>query len=164
LNVPPDRRGLISEKDAAVLMEFKKLRDENFSNNLLKDANTYYEFAQKDLASNTIVLRSLGSTSTSYGINVQNFIVQLPQSAKMNCIILREAIHLGQTIRKFSVVLYNGGKIVREIAGTSIGRKRILTFPITPVTYFRVYTEDAQGNDNVSGVAAYLIDRKLIEK
>jgi alpha-L-fucosidase len=164
LNVPPDRRGLINEKDEAALMEFQKLRDENFDNNLLKDANTYYEFAQKDLASNDIVLRSLGSASTSYGINVQNFIVQLPQSAKMNCIILREAIHLGQTIRKFSVVLYNGSKIVREIGGTSVGRKRILTFPVTTVTSFKVYMEDAQGNDNVSGVAAYLIDRRLVEK
>ncbi|MBK5270549.1 MAG: alpha-L-fucosidase, partial [Bacteroidia bacterium] len=163
LNVPPDRRGLINEKDEAALIEFKKLRDENFDNNLLKDANTYYEFARKDLASNTIVLRSLGAASTAYGINVQNFIVQLPQSAKINCIILREAIHLGQTIRKFSVVLYNGVKIVREISGTSIGRKRILTFPTTNVTFFKVYTEDVQGNDNVSGVAAYLINRKLIE-
>lgn len=163
LNVPPDRRGLISEKDETSLKEFKKLLDKNFDDNLLKNANTYYEFTQKDLPSNTIVLRSLGPASTSYGINVQNFIVQLPQSVKMNCIILREAIHLGQTIRKFSIVLYNGGKIVREIGGTSMGRKRILTFPVTNVTYFKVYTDDARGNDNVSGIAAYLIDKKLVE-
>jgi len=164
LNVPPDRRGLISEKDAAALMEFKKLRDENFEDNLLKQASSYYEFTAKDLSSKDLVLRSLDSTSTSYGINLQNFIVQLPQRSKVNCIILREAIHLGQTIRKFNIVLYNGGKVVRQIDGTSVGRKRILTFPTENITSFKVYLADAMGNDNVSGIAAYLIDKNLVEK
>jgi alpha-L-fucosidase len=30
LNVPPDRRGLINEKDSAALAIFKRLRDESF--------------------------------------------------------------------------------------------------------------------------------------
>ena len=34
LNVPPDRRGLISERDSTALIEFKKLRDDNFKENL----------------------------------------------------------------------------------------------------------------------------------
>lgn len=65
---------------------------------------------------------------------------------------------------KFSIVLYNGDKPVGEVQGTSVGRKRILTFPTTTVTSVRVYLEDAQGNDNIRGIAAYLIDEKLIEK
>jgi alpha-L-fucosidase len=77
---------------------------------------------------------------------------------------LREAIHLGQTIRKFSIVLYNGDKAIGEVQGTSVGRKRVLTFPTTTVTSFRVYLEDAQGNDNITAVAAYQINEKLIEK
>ena len=44
-----------------------------------------------------------------------------------------------------------------------MGRKRILTFPAMKVTSFRVYLEDARGNDNISGIAAYLIDDKLVE-
>jgi alpha-L-fucosidase len=51
-----------------------------------------------------------------------------------------------------------------EIPGTSVGRKRILTFPAATITSFKVYLVDAKGNDNVSGIAAYLIDEKLIEK
>ena len=43
LNVPPDRRGLINENDSVALMAFKKLRDQNFSNNLLQDAKAYWE-------------------------------------------------------------------------------------------------------------------------
>ena len=163
LNVPPNRKGLISEKDSVSLTGFKTLRDESFDENLLKQASTYYEFSQKDLSSNDLTFRSLDSTASAYSINLQNFIVLLPQATKVNCIVLREAIHLGQTIRKFNIVLYDGYKMVKEIPGTSVGRKRILTFPATTITSFKVYLVDAQGNDNVSGVAAYLIDEKLVE-
>jgi len=164
LNIPPNQKGLISDVDSATLMNFKMLREASFSDNLLKNASTYYEFTDKDLSSNELILRSLDSTATIYSINVQNFIVQLQESTKVNCIVLREAIHLGQTIRRFKVVLYYGSREVREIEGSSIGRKRILTFPETNITSFKVFLKDAKGNDNVSGVAAYRIDEQLIEK
>lgn len=164
LNVPPDRRGLINEADSAALMEFKKLREESFTENLLKQASTYYQFTRNDLTSKDLIIRSFDSTATGYGINLQNFIVELQQPTKINCIVLREAIHLGQTIRKFNIVMYNGTKVARKISGTTVGRKRILTFKATNITSFTVYLEDAKGNDNIIGVAAYLIDEKLIEK
>ena len=164
LNVPPDRRGLINEKDSAALVAFKALRDENFDDNLLKQADTYYEFSPRDYSQKPLVIRAIDPRSTVYGINLQNFIVQLKQPTKINCIVLREAIHLGQSIRQFSVVLYDKDKAIGEIQGTSVGRKRILTFPATTITSFRVYLDDAKGNDNISGIAGYLIDEKLVEK
>ncbi len=163
LNVPPDRRGLFHANDSAALVQFKNLREESFKNNLLKQATSYWEFRQQDIEPDTLRIRGFGK-QPGYAINVQNFIVQLPKQEKINCIVLREAIHLGQTIRKFSVVLYNGETAVHEIKGTSVGRKRVLTFPAQTITSFRVFLEDAKGNDNISGVAAYLIDDRLIEK
>lgn len=164
LNVPPDARGLIHETDSASLIGFKKLRDESFAENLLKSANTFYQFSRKELPEDKMTLRSMDKENQAYSVNLQNFIVELSQPAKMNCIILREAIHLGQTIRKFRIVMNNGKKVVREINGTSIGRKRIITFKTTNVTSFTVYLEDAKGVDNVIGVTAYLMDEKLLEK
>ncbi len=157
LNVPPDQAGLIGEKDMNALMEFKKMRDENFDDNLLKTARIFYEFKPKDVTFRTV------DSSGAFGANLQNFIVELPAETTINCIMLREAIHLGQTIRKFTVVFYKGNKIIGEIKGNSVGRKRILTFPAKTITSFRVSLEDAQGNDNISGIAAYLIDEKLTE-
>ena len=164
LNVPPDRRGLITDKDSTSLAGFRKLKTESFSNNLLKEAGTYYEFTKNDFSEKPMQIRELDHPTQTYAINMQNFIVQMKSPTKMNCIILREAIHLGQTIRRFNIVFYNGDKAINQILGTSIGRKRILTFPALTVTSFKVYIEDARGNDNVSGIAAYLIDEKLIEK
>ena len=164
LNVPPDRRGLINENDSAALMGFRKLKKESFANNLLKQADTYYEFSQKDFSQKSLIIRSVNAVPSVYGINLRNFIVELKQPTKINCIILREAIHLGQSIRRFTIVFYKDNKVVAgEIQGTSVGRKRILTFPAVTVTSFRVYLDDAQGNDNISGIAAYLIDEKLVE-
>lgn len=162
LNVPPDERGLINEKDVAALTGFKQLRDENFENNLLRNANTYWEFTDPTPAN--LKFRSFDGGPEAYGINVQRFIVQLQQPAKMNCIVLREAIHLGQTVRHFKVMIYNGDKLVKEIDGATVGRKRILSFPAVTATSFRVFLDDAKGNDNISGVAAYLIKEELVEK
>ena len=164
LNVPPDNRGLIHENDVEALIGFKKLRDENFGTNLLKQANSYWEFLEDDMMPDSLHVRAISLSPKIYSINVQNFVVQLQQPAKINCIVLREAIHLGQTIRKFRVIMYNKDKVVKEIAGTTVGRKRILTFPTSTITSFKVFLEDAKGNDNISGVAAYLIDEKLIEQ
>lgn len=162
LNVPPDERGLIHEKDVAALTGFKQLRDENFGDNLLRNANTYWEFT--DPAPSNLRFRSFDGGPEAYGINVQSFTVQMPEPTKMNCIVLREAIHLGQTVRHFKVVLYNGNKVVKEIDGTTVGRKRIVTFPTVMATSFRVFLDDTKGNDNISGVAAYLIKEELVEK
>ncbi|MGB3154828.1 MAG: alpha-L-fucosidase [Chitinophagaceae bacterium] len=158
LNVPPDNRGLISEKDAQTLVAFKKLREESFDENLLKSANIYYQFSPKD-----VTFRSVDSNG-AFGANLQNFIVELPEKTKINCLVIREAIHLGQSVRKFTIEFYRENKIIGEIKGTSVGKKRILTFPTKNITSFRVYLEDAKGIDNISGVAGYYIDEKLVEK
>lgn len=163
LNVPPDTRGLIAANDSASLAGFKQLRDKSFSDNLLKSANTFYQFSRADLPQGNLSIRVLDTSNKSYSVNLQNFIVELPQSTKMNCIVLKEAIHLGQTVRKYRIVMSNGKRIVREISGTSVGYKRIITFKATNVTSFTVYLEDAKGMDNIIGVTAYLIDDKLIE-
>ena len=162
LNVPPNRNGLISPEDSASLIEFKKLKDENFSNNLLKEARAYYEFSENELNHKDIKVRNFGSGA--YGANIPKFIVEFFQPTTINCIILREAIHLGQTVRHFKIELMHFNNKVGEIEGTTIGRKRILTFPSQQVTSFHVYLDDKRGNDNVSGVAAYLIEEKLVEK
>ena len=163
LNIPPDRRGLIHENDSAALMAFKKLRDQNFSNNLLQDAKAYWEITDEAFLKDSVNYRLLDKKGV-YGVNSQSFIVQLPAPKAINCIVLRESIHLGQTVETFKIVLYNNEQIVDEIEGTTVGRKRIISFPTRTITSFRVFFKDRFGNDNISGVAAYHLEEKLIEK
>jgi alpha-L-fucosidase len=164
LNVPPDPRGLIHENDSAALIEFKTIRNESFDDNLLRTAKAFWEITDEAFLNDSIAYRTIDAKTGTYTINRQSFSVELPQMTKINCIVLREAIHLGQTIRNFSIELFEKDKLVGEIKGTTIGRKRILSFPVVNITSFKVLLDDVGGYDNVSGVAAYLIDESLIEK
>ena len=100
MNVPPDRRGLINEHDSAALMGFKELRDEAFG---------------KDLVNNAKVL---GLDSVS------KIEVNFTTETKLNCIVLEEPIQLGQRVKSFSILLKNKNELVKEIKGTTIGKKR----------------------------------------
>jgi len=164
LNVPPDRRGLINESDSVALMAFKKLRDQNFNNNLLLDAKAYWEINEDAFLKDSISYHALDKKGYVYGINLQGFTIQLAKATAVNCIVLREAIHLGQSIERFKIALFNNDQKMGEITGTTIGRRRILTFPVKTITSFKVYMIDRKGNDNVNRVAAYLIDENLLEK
>jgi alpha-L-fucosidase len=101
LNVPPDRRGLINENDSAALMAFKKLRDQNFNNNLLQDAKAYWEINEDAFLKDSISYQAFDRKGYAYGINRQSFTVQLAKGTTVNCIVLREAIHLGQSVERF---------------------------------------------------------------
>jgi alpha-L-fucosidase len=164
LNIPPDRRGLINENDSVALLAFKNLRDQNFKNNLLQDAKAYWEINVDAFLKDSVSYHVFDKKNLAYGINSRGFTVQLSQPRPVNCIVLKEAIHLGQTVEKFRIILFNNDQQVGEISGTTIGRKRILSFPVQTITSFKVYLTDRFGNDNVSGVAAYFLDEKLVEK
>jgi len=155
---------LINENDSLALMAFRKLRDQNFNNNLLQDAKAYWEINEDAFLKDSISYHFVERYGYVYEIKRQSFTVQLAKATAVNCIVLREAIHLGQNIERFKIALFNNDEKVGEITGTTIGRRRILTFPVKTITSFKVYLDDRNKNDNVSRVAAYLIDEKLLEK
>jgi alpha-L-fucosidase len=146
-------------------MNFKKLRDESFKDNLAKNARAYWQFSIDDLKNKEVLVRSIQSGSgEEYSINVQQFTVEFEKPTKINCIGLYEYLHNGQTIRNFKIELFDRNQKVNMIDGTTVGRKRLLTFPSTVVNSFKVYMNDKNGGDNIRAVTAYLIDEKLIEK
>jgi len=102
LNIPPDRRGLIHENDAARLMELRKYLDETFAQDLA-------EGAQK-IVSETSIEYALGSAKT------------------FNLALLQEDIQLGQRIEEFYLDAWDGKEWKPIARATTIGYKRILRF------------------------------------
>jgi alpha-L-fucosidase len=143
LNVPPDPRGLINEKDSAALIAFKELRGESFKDNVLAEKAANFEGRPY----NSGALISL----------------TLDHPKQIDCIVLREQLANGQGIQYFQVNLVNDKNEKVSIKGTTIGRKRILTFPAYEVK--KIYL-DVQGKSSpsVPGIEAFLIDENLIEK
>lgn len=169
LNVPPDNRGLIHENDVEALIGFKKIKDENFKNNLLKQAKPellVHDFSSgagevtDDSVGTFRTLKKLNRNTTGHGMLFFTFI----KKTRINCISIQEAIQNGQCIKGFEITFWNGGTVVDEIKGSTIGNKRIITFPAKEVTGVSILINDANCLPAISEMAAYLIDEKLIEQ
>lgn len=111
LNIPPDRRGLIHESDAASLRQFGKRLASIFAHNLAEGVR-----AQKD-----------GS----------GIVLHLNQPTRFRYVRLREQIEFGQRVGAFAIGAWQNGDWRTVGKGTSIGICRILQLP-EPVTTTRV--------------------------
>ena len=155
LNVPPNGRGLISDSDSVALIGFKKLMDKNFENNLIKGTQLNVVTDNQS----TVAPRLNDGDATSFETiktSASSVLVKFAQPITANCIVLQEAIQHGQTIADFTIMLSteNG---VDEIKGTTIGRKRIITFPAKKITQISIHFPDLTSPALLSEVGAYLM-------
>jgi alpha-L-fucosidase len=95
----------------------------------------------------------------------QSMLVELPKARKINCIVLREDLRDGQHCRAFTVLLMNAKTtFYKEIKGTTIGNKRILTFPAADINSIGLIIGHQKWFTRISEIEAYLIDDKLVEQ
>ena len=131
LNVPPNRQGLFSQADSTALMDFKKIRDAAFKTNLFRNAR---------------ILRTNNSIE-----------IHLKEAVEINAIQLMETISQGQRVVKFEI---SGGNDVSKFEtfanGTTIGHKRIVTFPTQKLNYFRIKITESNATPMISEVSGYL--------
>ena len=159
LNVPPDRRGLVNEKDSAALVRFKQLRTQNFQNDLARKA--FRDGVKANSAYND-------NNDDTYGCfshyNAVELAFKKPET--INCVVLKEFIANGQHCRSFQLVLKDNKEVKKLLSLTTIGRKRIITFPSTEVTSIAVWVdhEDEKNPICITGIEAYQIANNLIEK
>ena len=130
LNVPPNRKGLIDPLDSAALMQFKKIRDLAFKENVFKNAK---------------ILRTKNSIELHFDKEVA-----------FNTLLLKEQISLGQRVVKFEVSGGNNLKQFQKITeGTTIGHKRILKFPTQKIKYIRIHVTESKATPLIFSVEGY---------
>lgn len=165
LNVPPDGRGLINAHDSAALIQFKQLRDKSFAVNIFKKAHTYY--LERGILKKAPAL-SDGNSNTAQvmeGRNIYAAGVEVADDKKVNCIVLKEDLRKGQNCAAFKLLLFNKKEqLVKEIHGTTIGHKRIITFPAVDINTIELTIEDQNGPTRISEIEGYLLDESLVEK
>ncbi|MGB8194362.1 MAG: alpha-L-fucosidase [Chitinophagaceae bacterium] len=162
LNVPPDANGLIHANDSASLVKFKELLDKN----LLNATKVRYDrFEYKHVMSFTTVDSRKKTVYNFYDNYRDGFIkFNFTNPKKINCIVLREPIEYGQRVKNLVVTLKSTNGREEKIQATTIGRKRILSFPAREVSQMTVQVADAKANPVLSEISFYLIDEKLVEK
>lgn len=141
LNVPPDTRGRFAAPDSAALMQFKKLRDDAFANDILAGSKFKTKKGQKKLLVNTYKLDSI---------------------VPVNCLILKEELKNGQVVKSGFAEFFKNGKSVNVIQFSTIGHKRILTFNTVEADKIKIVITSAKTEPLLLRTEAFKIDESLI--
>ena len=163
LNVPPDRRGLIHENDSAALIGFKRIKEESFGENLALKGKGYWVLPQKVKNSTVINDGDIRTFQRLLYETPNSLTIRFDKPQRINCVVLYENLTEGQHCESFRLYLMNEkNEVLEKITGTTIGRKKILTFPMVEAVKINLMTN--QKTTSISEIEAYLIDENLIEK
>jgi alpha-L-fucosidase len=163
LNVPPDRRGLIHPNDSLSLMEFRKLREKIFADDLTKSAdinasNVRYgnkKFSPKHLLE-TGNYDSYWATDDE--VTKASVTLEWKEPKTFNLLQLQEYIPLGQRVKSFSIEYWNGRDWTFVSRLTTIGYKRIFRFPEVTTQKLRINIEDALACPVLNRIGVFYAD------
>ena len=164
LNVPADRRGLISAYDSAALMGFAALRTKSFHSSLLEGGDASIQLGAKNVKPELTDGKGNGWISLGKDYKNEFLDIRFNKITELNCIRLKEPLQNGQRVASFTIELLNGNKLLSSLEQTTIGHQRILTFPTQAVTRIRIKITNARADPLISGIAAFKIDSDLVEK
>ncbi len=156
LNIPPNRDGLISDRDANVLKVFHYSLQQIFDQNLAKEAALDdAEFNFTHAPSN--VLDNKPSTYWAPGENNQApyLTFQWEKPIWFNILSVSEQIEYGQHIKNFKLEIFENDGWVTKVTGTTIGAKRLLRFPYIKTNKARLIFSDFRSTPHISEVGFY---------
>ena len=163
LNVPPNRQGVIGKSDSTALVDFKKLRDKCFGNNLSRKGTAFLFSAGKKKPAPALNDANNNTFESIHQYFQEAMGIKFRQPTTINCIMLKEFIKAGQYCRNFRLLLMAAdNSVLHEITGTTIGREKIITFPTAKVSNISLVIGSMKYIVSISEIGAYLIDEKLI--
>lgn len=159
LNVPPDGRGLINKNDSAALIGFEKLREKSFRDNIAAVGKGYYIPHNGRRPTPKLNDGDLNSFEAITVPNLMSMGIDLKSPRLINCIVLKENISGGQNCKAFRLLLMNNKReLIKEITGTTIGNKRIISFPKIQVSVIGLSVTDQRSTTSISEIETYLIN------
>lgn len=167
LNVPPDTRGQLHETDVASLLAYKKAIDELFSRNLADGGKVK---ADQNRGAGFEAAKVLDDDKKSYwatpdGVKTATLEVTLPEAREFGVIRLREAIRLGQRVRKFAVDVRTNGEWSEWIKdGSSIGAQTLLRGKAVTADAVRLRVLETAASPCISELSLWLEPRNVPDK
>jgi alpha-L-fucosidase len=156
LNVPPDTRGLIADRDAEALAGMRRALDSVYATNLVTGARIAADATRagfdpaQALDGNAETFWSAPDGSTRGRLTIV-----LPAPVTFDRVVLQEPIALGQRVGAFEVEAMSGARWTRIAAGSTIGYRRILLVPETKADQVRVTIHEARACPLVSELGLY---------
>lgn len=143
LNLPPDKRGLIHENDAAEMQRFGETIKKTFDSNLASGASVVATRDGPDgdlLAAGKFVERTGGTYwRGDEGSEASTLEFDLGVDKTFNVAMLQEHISVGQRVERFRLKVRVDGYWTTVAESTVVGYKRLLKF--APVTARKVRIE-----------------------
>ena len=132
LNIPPDKRGLISEVDVARLKEFADYRERVFASDKIVGGDDMW--------------RAAPQSSKTY---------QLKGNSSVNLVMLQEDVARGQRVEKFTVeaLTPQGWQTVGH--GTTVGYKRLLRIPEVKASAIRITVDECRLEADICRIGVY---------
>jgi alpha-L-fucosidase len=159
LNVPPDKRGLIHEKDVQALKDWRALLDKEFKTNLAINASTQASCFRGKLDIFSPANTTDGNKETYWATDDQvttgTIEVQLATSQRVKYILLQEYIKLGQRIKSFTVDAWIGNEWKPIARATTMGYKRILKFEPVETNKLRISITESKACPLISNIEVY---------
>lgn len=141
LNIPPDRRGILHEKDVASLRAMRSTLDATFKTDLARGKPASGPTRASDARFAPGMLTDADPATywaTDDGITTGEAVLDLGAPAQFDVIKLRERIELGQRVERFAIDAWVDGAWKEIAAGTTIGPRRILRIPSTSASRVRL--------------------------
>ncbi len=157
LNLTPDRRGLIPEKDAKILSELGAIIKQSFKTNLINHAEvTASNSAEKHPVEYAIDNHENTCWKTTDETEKAQIIIQLKKTETFNSLVLKEDIlHYGQRIEEFAFDIWKNGNWQEVASGTVVGYKNIRRFPMVSASKVRIRILKSRVAPTLSHIGLY---------
>jgi alpha-L-fucosidase len=160
LNLPVDRRGQIHEIDAKSLIEFRRMLDATFSNNLIRNtritATNTRNNARRFSTSNLTDHSRETYWATDDGELTPSLIVEFGKAMTFNVVRLREYLPLGQRVESVAIDEWRDGQWQEVAKATSIGNCRLIRMGRITTTKIRLRITSAAASPAISEVGLFL--------
>ena len=148
LNITPDRRGLLPEKDVSVVREMWRIIAETFRTNLAQDKPACADHVRggDPAYGPDKAVDGLPDTywTTDEDVTAAALEVDLGAPTRFNRSMIQEYLPLGQRVEAYAIDAWDGGEWRQVVAGTTVGHKRLDRFPDVTAARVRLTVEKAK--------------------
>ena len=162
LNVPPDKKGLITKYDIKSLMGLHKVISETFRDNFAKNAEVTIS-GEKGISRASGLFGDGKYWKGAGGIDTASLVFRLPEPKTFDVAMLQEEIQVGQRIGKFRIDYRDGTGWHELTKGTTVGFKRLLRFKPVTTDRVRLVIERSRLNPTLADFGLFELPAKYLD-
>jgi alpha-L-fucosidase len=159
LNIPPDRRGLIPEIDAARLREFAAIVAATYKTDLARQAKAHSDQVRGGSSRFEASRVNDGDPKTYWAtddpVTSAALVLEWNRPVRFDRVVVQEAIALGQRVQEWRIEAQRDAQWTPVAEGTTIGYKRIARCEPVTARRVRLTIVSARACPAISSVGVY---------